>query len=507
VNDIRQRLFYKMTALPISYFDRQPMGRTITRMTHDVEGIETFFSGTLARILVAVIQVGAVLTAMILTSPEFGFWISLACLPSLLASILTRRWIRDQLRVYKRISAQLNARFAEFISGINVIKLFGLEQWSFDRIHAEAMDMLYAGLRTLKINSLIRPIIVFLCGIPTLVVLWWGGHQVIEGTLTIAALVAFMRYCERFMSPIRTISQEIQLIQEALVSSERVRQMLSEQEEVDTLGPDGHHHAPVLGELEFDNVVMEYLTDRPVLDRISFKAAAGSKIALVGHTGSGKTSTVHLVPRLYPFKAGKILIDGVDIKNWQRSSLRDAIGYVSQDVVIFRGTLRDNLLSAASGPTISDQEILIAALRTGLLSAIQKMPNGLDTMILDDGANLSQGERQLIAFTRMLLKDPAIMILDEATANIDEQSEALIQNAVHEILENRTCLIVAHRLSTVVECDEIVVFEHGKIIGKGPHHELLETCPAYRKLVAQQLEPDQRHQLNLQARPIELTVR
>lgn len=486
---VRRELFGKMSRLPMTYFDTQPLGRTLTRLTSDVEGIEGFFSGTLARLLTASIQIVAVLVAMIVTDLRFGSIVVLASLPSIIFTVSLRNQVRHWLRLFKQRAAFLNTKLAEFLNGMPVIKVFGLEEWTH-RSFAEAAEHHYSsGIKLMTWNSIIRPVTVLLSSLPVVLILAVGGRMHLEGTLEIGVLVAFLRFSERFGSPVRTITQEIQTIQEALTSSERVRQMLIEPEESDVLGPGGDVTAPVKGEVEFRDVWMSYRAEEPVLRGISFAVAAGKKVGIVGATGSGKTTTLSLLAGLYPVTNGTILIDQIDLKQWNRPALRRQLGYVSQDVVIFKGTLRENLLGAMEDQSsVSPERILEACHRSGLAQVMTRFSEGMNTRILDGGENLSMGERQLVAFTRMLIKDPAILILDEATANIDEECERLIQESMDSLLKGRTSFIIAHRLSTILSCDLILVFENGKIIESGSHADLLANEGHYAALVRRQID-------------------
>lgn len=484
---IRCELFAKLKRLPISYFDTQPLGRTITRLTSDVEGIETFFSGTLAKVVIALINITTVLVAMMVTDLKFGGFIVLCSLPALVFTVIFRKPARYWLRTYRRRAAHCNAKLAEYLNGMPVIKIFGLEAWT-QRNFTEATDSMYeAGLNTMTWNSLIRPAAVLLCSVPTLLILWLGGERVIEGTMALGMLVAFVRYSERFVSPIRTISQEIQQIQEALVSSERVRRMLQEPEELDSLGPDGTKTPTLQGRVEYQDVWMHYRPDRPVLKGVSFKIEPGMKVGLVGATGSGKTTTVNLLPRLYPHAKGRILLDGIPVDEIARDHLRGQLGYVSQDVVVFSGTIRSNLLAATPGHPPTDERILAACRKTGLDQVLRNLADGLGHQVLEGGENLSMGERQLVAFTRMMLRDPKVLILDEATANIDERCEKLIQSAIVEVMEGRTCFVIAHRLSTIIRCDVILVFRDGEIVEQGTHADLMARGGYYSDLAGKQL--------------------
>ncbi len=484
---IRKALFAKMAKLPIRYFDTQPLGRTITRLTTDVEGIESFFSNTLPRVITAVLTVLAVLIAMLLTDLKIGGVIALSSLPAIVFTIALRRPVRNWLRIYKRRSAALNAKLAEFINGLGVIKIFGVEAWTKKEFDKSSQNLLDAALSLMNWNSFIRPLAAFLCAVPIVVIVWWGGHLVIQGALSIGLLVSFIRYAERYFRPIMQISFELHLIQDAISSSERVRKLLLEETEEKTLGQSGSYRQRLNGDITFNELWMEYIPGQPVLKGINFHIPAGSSVGLVGQTGSGKTTTIHLLPLLYKKSAGDLLVDGIPIEQWDRQALRQQIGIVSQDVMVFHGTLRENLLATCDQKDFSDHQIIASCERTGLIHVLDKLEHGLDHIILEGGSNLSMGERQLLSFTRMLLRNPALLILDEATANIDEECEALIQKAILTLLKNRTCFIIAHRLNTIKHCDQILVFEAGKVIERGSHDELLSQDAHYADLVARQL--------------------
>jgi ABC-type multidrug transport system fused ATPase/permease subunit len=486
---VRTALFRQISRLPITYFDRQPLGRTITRLTTDVEGIESFFSNTMPRILTAMITITSVFVAMLLTDFKIGLVVTLASMPAMLFTLALRKPVRHWLRLYKKRAAAINAKLAEYINGLGVIKIFGIETWTKRNFEQSSAELLEAGLRLMNWNSFIRPFAAFLCSIPIVVIIWWGGHLALADAISISLLVAFIRYAERYFRPIMQISFEIHLIQDAIASSERVRKMLEEPGEDETLGPNGSYQGTLQGKITFKDVWMEYQPGRPVLKSVSFNIPPGTSVGLVGRTGSGKSTTVHLLPLLYQKSKGQLLIDDIPIEAWDRNHLRSQIGIVSQDVLVFHGSLRDNLLAASEHDRlIPDEEILEACRRTGLNRVIDNMQDGLDTMILDGGSNLSMGERQLVSFTRMLIRDPKLLILDEATANIDEQCESLIQQAIVELLSNRTCFIIAHRLNTIRHCDRILVFEQGELLEDGSHDELVDRKSHYAHLIARQLQ-------------------
>ncbi len=491
-NDIiyatRRSLVEKLGRLPVSYFDRQPMGRTITRLTADVDGIETLFSATLSRVLSALITIISVFVAMISLEPRFGLLIVISALPSLLLNYFARRVLLFWLRAHKIRNAKANATLAELLTGLQVIRLLNLEAWTKELYDNLINRHLQANISLMNWNTLVRPVTVVLCLIPTILVIFAGGRQVIDGLMPLGMFVVFVRYSERFLAPVRTISQEIHQIQDALSSSDRIQQLLSEPEESAELGGDGSYQGRIQGRVEYKNISMSYHGSRSVLKDISFRVDKGMRVGLVGESGSGKSSTINLLPRLYPYQSGTLLVDDIPIDQWNRRALRRQLGVVSQDVIIFKGTLRENLLGAVHQPSsISDSMVIEGAEKTGLGQLIRKLPLGLDTVVYQGGSNLSLGERQLIALTRMLIKDPAILLLDEATANIDEANEVLIQNAISAVMEDRTCFIIAHRLSTIIQCDLILVFRDGAIVERGNHEQLLRQDGYYAELIRQQL--------------------
>lgn len=477
---LREACFTHLQNLPISYFDRQPQGRVVTRVTHDVEGIEEFFTGSLGRLINASFLATFSLTAIFLTGPKLGLIVLVSLIPIATMIFMTRNKIRVTNRRMSRMNSMLNAKLSEFLSGIEVIRAYGLEGWSKREYDHGLANYQEAHLKANLLFGWSRPVISFSCSLPLLAILWFGGHQVMSGTMAVGLFVTFIRYCERFYHPMLMLAMELHAVQQAFTSAERVANFLSEKKEEVFLGADGEiKDATLTGEVEFRDVWMSYQDENWVLKGLNFHVKAGEMIGLVGTTGCGKTTTVSLLSRLYPFQKGRILYDGVDIEKFSRSFLRQEVGFVSQDVVIFRGSLRENLVTATD---MSDTEIMTAAHLTGLARVMKDAELTLESELLEGGVNLSNGQRQLVALTRILLKNPSVLILDEATANIDPYYEKIIHGAVDKLMQGRTCLIIAHRLETLKSCHRIFVFEKGELVEEGPAKELMHRGAYFSKL-------------------------
>jgi ATP-binding cassette, subfamily B, multidrug efflux pump len=489
---LRFRIFSKLTLLPLGYFDTQPLGRTITRATGDVQGIESLFSRSLFSILRSLIQIIVVLGAMLILSPKLGAFVVLSAAPAVFLNLFIKKWTRKWMREMKRQGSRVNSKMAENLNGLAVIKAFGLEGWSRDKLQKLLNDQLKAHLTLNNINSFIRPMTVFLSSFPNLVTIILGGSFVLNGNLDLAIYIAFIRYTEMFLMPVRTISYEIQQIQDAFSSAERVNKLLNEDTEDKVLSENGKYSERIIGEIEFNKVSLSYDGQVDALTDVSFSIKKGEKVGIVGRTGSGKSSTVALLARLYPHRSGEILVDGVNLSDYDRIALRRQIGFVSQDSVIFKGTIRDNLTcTLAESETISDSMLLKQAKKTGLYEYINKREELLDYKVLDNGLNLSQGEKQLINFTRIIIRDPSILILDEATSNTDTDTEKTIHEAVECVMSGRTTLIIAHRLSTIENCDKILVFNAGKLVEVGSHDDLKGTGGYYSELIKHQIAVEQ----------------
>ena len=480
--DVRKKLFQKLTRLPITYFDRQPLGRTVARITNDVERVEYFFSRIFAASLCAVIEISLILVAMIATDARLGVIIACTSIPAFVFAVAMRVPVKYWMRMHKKLDATIISKFAEYTNGFEVLKSFNLEQWSQRKFEDINILNYLVHLTIMHWNSFIRPMIMLLCQLPVFFVCLLCGMMVIDATLSIAVFISMLRFSERFMSPVRSLSHDIQIIQDAMTSAERVRQMLQEIEEPRY---EGALEKRVWGDITFTNVWMDYFRDKDVLKEISFVIKKGMKAGLVGETGAGKTSTINLIPALYNYAAGDISIDGISLRKWSKPCLRQHIGYINQDVVIFRGSLRENIVCAQKN--VNDHAIYQLAEQLGFGARLAAFADGLDTLVLEHGQNLSAGERQIIAFMRMMIKEPSILILDEATANVDHDYEILLHKALFEIMADKTCFIIAHRLRTVKQCDIILVFKHGRIVERGNHDSLSAQAHGYYRNMHQAL--------------------
>ena len=474
---MREDIFSRLPLFPMSYYDRQPQGRIIVRITHDVEGIENFFTSSLEGLLRAIFFGISAIIAMLLTDLSLGFIISLCVFPAFIFIILTRRHARQVNRNISRSSSNCNSRLAEYLDGLPLIRIFGLEKWSKKNYDQLIDSHLNAQLNANFFYSWSRPLTTFLCGLPLTFLIWFGGRDVIAGNLGVGIFVAFSGYCNSFFQSVMALAQEFHIIQQAFSNAERVAGFLKQSTEEHVLGKDGIHqktidNGPLQGAISFKNVFMSYDESKWALNNINLSIEKGQKVGFIGRSGSGKSSTISLLSRLYEFQKGEIIIDGRPIRDYSRSFLRSKIGFVSQEIVVHRGSWRDNL----SFYPVSTEKMEECCRQTGLLKVMNQAGLNLDSEILESGANLSSGEKQLLCFTRIFLQDPAILILDEATANMDEHHEKQVHQAIDLVMRNRTCIIIAHRVVSLKGCDRIFKFKQGEVteLPKEKHRDLID---------------------------------
>jgi ATP-binding cassette, subfamily B, multidrug efflux pump len=479
MHDLRMEIFSHLQKQDLAYFDRNPIGRLMTRTINDVETLNELFSTGVVGLLGDVSIVFGIAIMM--------FWLdwelALVCLTAFPIILYISRFYRSRARdVYREsrlILGRLNAGLQENIAGVATIQAFGQEEKMYRRFQDVNLSYRNVLLRSIRYNALFFPVIEVFSALTIGLLLWYGGRQILASTVSAGVVVAFIQYIQRMYQPIRDLAEKYNIMQAAMASSERIFALLDTTETIKN-PPRPKTVAKVAGDVEFKDVWLSYLPGTPVLKGISFHVRPGEKVALVGATGGGKTSIISALCRFYEIERGAILVDGVDIREWDKQELRRQLGLVLQDVFLFSGDIATNI--TLGDPRIGEAEMLAAARRAHIAPFIEKMPNRYHEEVQERGATLSQGQRQLLSFARALAFDPKVLILDEATSSVDTQTEMLIQEALDELLKNRTALIIAHRLSTIQHADRILVIHKGEIREDGSHAELLARGGLYARL-------------------------
>jgi ATP-binding cassette subfamily B protein len=483
--DLRLAVFARLQRLSIAYYDTHPVGRLMTRVTSDIETLNELFSAGLVTIFGDLFTLAAIMTLMLATDWRLAL-VAFAVIPLVwLTATVFRRQVREAFRDIRTRLARLNSFLQEHLSGMRLVQLFSREAAAARKFDDLNRDHLVAHLRSITVYAVFFPVIEVLTAVALALLLWYGGLRTIGGTLTVGVLAAFIQLTRRFFQPLQDLSEKVNLFQAAMASSERVFQLLDEP--VTVLEPTHPRPLaqPVQGEVCFEGVSFRYSDTGPwVLRDVSFTAAPGRTMALVGHTGAGKSTIISLLLRFYDPIEGRITIDGVDIRELSTATLRGLIGFVQQDLFLFAGDVMHNIvLDAPIGSASAAQ----AAKRVGADRFIERLPEGYGHVLGERGRSLSVGERQLLSFARALARDPRILVLDEATSSVDAEAEALIQVALRELMAGRTSLIVAHRLSTILHADEILVLHHGEVRERGTHRALLAQRGLYERLYQLQL--------------------
>jgi ATP-binding cassette subfamily B multidrug efflux pump len=479
MHDLRTQIFAHLQKQDLAYFDRNPVGRLMTRTINDVETLNELFSTGVVGLLGDAFTVFGIAGAMLFLNWKLAIVI-LTSLPLILYfSRYYRRRSRDVYRESRVVMARLNANLQENIAGIGTIQSFGQEQKIYERfqdINTNYRDVL---LRSTRYNAMFYPVVEIFSALTIGLALWYGGSLILEQALLPGVIVAFIQYIQRIYHPIRDIAEKYNIMQAAMASSERIFNLLDTEETVKN-PPASKRPQQLRGAVDFQDVWLSYRPGESVLKGISFRVQPGEKIALVGATGGGKTSIISALCRFYELDRGAILVDGVDVRSWNKQELRRHLGLVLQDVFLFSGNMADNI--TLGDPLISEARMQEAARRVHIAPFIESLPAGYQEEVQERGVTLSQGQRQLLSFARALAFDPKILILDEATSSVDTRTEILIQKALEELLKDRTALIIAHRLSTIKNVNRILVIHKGEIWEEGSHQELLARQGLYSRL-------------------------
>jgi len=481
IKDLRVSVFNKITNLRLSYFDKTPIGNLTTRSINDIETIKTVFSEGVITIVADLLSIIVVVSVMFYTSPR----LTLICLLTI-PLIVAATWVfKQKVKVsYQKVRAQiarLNAFLQERISGMSVVQIFNAEGQERDKFRTINREYTKANLDAILYYAVFFPVVEIIAAIALGMMVWWGAQNVVGGSVSMGALIAFPVYVNMLFSPMRWLADKFNTLQMALVAGERVFNILDSDEMTEESKTPTLIKVPLHGEVEFDQVYFAYDGENDVLKDVSFKIPAGQTLAIVGSTGSGKSTIINLLNRFYDIRAGHIRIDGLDIRDYKLDELRDRLAIVLQDVFLFSGSVWDNI--SLRNPEISREKMLEASKVIGAHPFIEALPGGYDYHIAERGGNLSMGQRQLISFVRALVYDPEILILDEATSSIDTETEGIIQYAIEKLIEKRTSIIIAHRLSTIRHANRILVLDKGKVIEAGSHDELLKQAQGkYKKL-------------------------
>jgi len=496
LNDVVQGTIYrlrsnveeKLNRLPLSYFDRQPRGELLSRVTNDIDNISQSLQQTMSQVLTSVLTIVFVVTMMVIISPTLAL-IALITIPvtMVVAGVVMKR-SQTQFIAQWRHTGALNGQIEEAFTGHSLVKVFGRQEAVRERFDEENESLYQASFGAQFLSGLIMPIMQFIGNLNYVVIAVVGGLRVASGTMSLGEVQAFIQYSRQFTQPVTQIASMVNLLQSGVASAERVFELLDEDEE-----PSEDHKGVIdeasKGEVSFEDVSFRYDEDRPLIEDLSMTVRPGQMVAIVGPTGAGKTTLVNLIMRFYELDTGRITLDSVDISTIQKSSLRSQVGMVLQDTWLFKGTIWANI--AYGRPGAPDEDILEAAKATFVDRFVHSLPDGYETLIDDEGSNISAGEKQLITIARAFLSQPALLILDEATSSVDTRTELLLQHAMSALRSNRTSFVIAHRLSTIRDADLILMMEDGRIVERGTHDELVALGGSYADLYNSQFEgPD-----------------
>lgn len=481
---LRQDIFIKVQSLPISFFDKNEAGDLMSRLINDVSVVNQAFGQTIAQMLGNLFSLIGIVIAMLLINPQLGLLSNLVVPLMIFTTGLFSRWARSRFRVTRQTIGELSTKIEEDIGSVREAQAFNRVQLNiaeFATLNAANRD---ANLQAVVITAAFLPSIDFLNTLATAGVLAYGGYLAVTGAATVGTVTAFLLYVQQFFRPIQILSQFYTQAQSAMAGVERIFSLLDEPSQLND-SPNATSMPAIRGEVSFEDVTFGYNPNQLVLKGVNLQAKSGQMIALVGPTGAGKSTIINLILRFYDVTSGAVKVDGIDIRSVTQASLRRQIGIVLQDNILFSATVAENI--AFGCPQATQAEIEAAAQVANVHEFITTLPEGYATLLGERGANLSQGQRQLISIARAVLVNPRILILDEATSSIDTRTEALVQNAIARLLENRTSFVIAHRLSTVTQADQVLVIQQGQIVEHGTHQELIAQQGIYANLYALQL--------------------
>ncbi|WP_136809769.1 ABC transporter ATP-binding protein [Desulfosediminicola flagellatus] len=484
MHSIRQDLFRHMLRLDLPFFNTNPLGKLVTRLTNDIQNMHEMFTSVMVTMFNDLLRIAGILFALFLMNPRLALIMSFFVPISLTLTFVFARLAREKFRAIRTQLARINSFLSESLSGMSILQLFGRHTRTRDDFEEMSLEYQDRALSQIKLFGMFMPITEFMGSAAMALILWYGGGEILQQRLTIGELVAFISYMRLFFQPLRELSQKYSIVQSAMASAERIFQLLDTKNTIED--PTRQAVVPsIQGDLQFTDVTFGYSPGTPVIRNINLCIKHGQTVALVGTTGSGKTTLVNLLLRFYEPQHGTITIDDTSIGDFSLHQLRNIVGVVLQDVLILQDTLLTNIVMDTGKSRESVEEILQ---KTGMQRFVALLPQGLDTRIGEGGQELSTGEKQLLSFARVLCRDPKILVLDEATAAIDTESENILEAAIEDIFSNRTSLIIAHRLSTIRRADHIIVMDSGSIVEQGSHDELMALAGHYSSLVAMDLQ-------------------
>jgi ATP-binding cassette subfamily B protein len=482
---LRRQVEEKLATLPLRYFDRQPRGEVLSRATNDIDNIAQTLQQTLSQIAASLLAIVGVLVMMVWISWLLALVALLTVPLSVFVATRTGKRAQPQFIAQWKTTGKLNAHIEEMYTGHALVKVFGRQRESAAIFQEQNQALYQAGFKAQFISGIIQPAMMFIGNLNYVLVAVIGGLRVASGALTIGDVQAFVQYSRQFSQPLTQVASMANLVQSGVASAERVFELLdATEQEPDPAPEEALRPERVRGQVEFKGVSFRYEEDKPLIEDLSLAVKPGQTVAIVGPTGAGKTTLVNLLMRFYEVTGGRITLDGIEITGMSRAELRGTIGMVLQDTWLFGGTIADNIAYGVKGA--SRERIVAAAKATHVDRFVRTLPDGYDTVLDEEGANLSAGERQLITIARAFLAEPAILVLDEATSSVDTRTEVLIQHAMNHLRTGRTSFVIAHRLSTIRDADVILVMDSGQIIEQGTHEDLRAADGAYAKLYAAQ---------------------